>query len=232
MLNVKHLPMLLVFLAVAFSNVQCKKPAIRLLNINFNVVQTKINVPLARSQNVFLANITIGTPAQNFSVALDPEKTDFWVLASSCTTGLCSLRRKFDGAKSSTFKNSDTKRLVVYRDLSTVEGRLVTDVVTLGSIRVRNQNFIHANNLTGFTNEPYDGLLGVAYTPVGSNRTFTTPLENWAKNNPAANKNIFSFMVSGKSGTLVLGGVDTKIKASKSILVVKVYLKLLKSFFL
>lgn len=182
--------------------------------------QTTVNLPLTREENVFLAEITLGTPPQTFKLAIDPEKTAFWVVSPSCKTSYCTLHTKFDSSQSTSFKNKNKKNKVIYRDFSTIDGQTGTDVLTLGSLTIQEQEFISATGSTGFTTESYDGLLGVAYTANEKKRLFTTPLEYLSKNQ--LSKNIFSFAVSGSQGNLVLGDVDSSINEGKSILLIEV----------
>ena len=185
------------------------------LGIAFKSEQATENLPLTRESDVFLAQINIGSPQKTFKVAIDPEKTAFWIVSQSCKTSFCTLHTKFDSSQSTSFKSKNKKSRVIYRDLSTIDGLTGTDVLTLGSLRIEEQEFISATDSTGFTTEPYEGLLGVAYTANEKYRTFTTPLEYLSKSK--ASKNIFSFMVSGNQGELVLGDVDSRINEGKSI---------------
>ncbi|PIO57624.1 hypothetical protein TELCIR_20957, partial [Teladorsagia circumcincta] len=46
------------------------------------------------TQSFFVANITVGTPPQLFTVIIDTASADFWIPDSTCTT--CSNKRLFN----------------------------------------------------------------------------------------------------------------------------------------
>ncbi|KAI8639018.1 aspartic peptidase domain-containing protein [Parasitella parasitica] len=91
----------------------------------------------------YLVDVSIGTPAQNFSVTLDTGSADLWVPGSSCSQADCP-NGHFDQTASTTFKSLDKDFALVY-GIGAVNGTYVTDTVTVAGATVHNQQFALAS---------------------------------------------------------------------------------------
>ncbi|KAG2179228.1 hypothetical protein INT43_002078 [Umbelopsis isabellina] len=183
----------------------------------------------------YLINVDIGTPAQNFSVALDTGSADLWVPGTSCPTNTCPYA-KYDSSKSSTFKNTNEQFGIIYGSGS-ANGTYVTDTVTVGGATVQNQQFglvtTTADILTnqgslggGVGSSPSvtqnsgpvsDGIFGLGYPQLTASTSDGGQVYNPFVFNLVQNKVIadpvFSIYLNtasatGNSGEIIFGGVD------------------------
>ncbi|KAH7710653.1 aspartic protease 1 [Aphelenchoides avenae] len=83
----------------------------------------------------FIANVSVGTPPQNFRVVMDTGSTPFWVVDSKCESTNCKgqpgsgyVKNRFDKSKSSTFKNLGREVHIAYIT-GAAEGVLVEDTL-------------------------------------------------------------------------------------------------------
>ncbi|KAI9469824.1 MAG: aspartic peptidase domain-containing protein [Benjaminiella poitrasii] len=103
-----------------------------------------VNVPLYNDfGQVYLANISVGTPPQNFSVIVDTQSSDLWIPSVECNEKVCP-DTTFDSSKSSTFKSLNEPFSYEYND-GTINGTYVKDTVALGGLKVLNQQFVLAD---------------------------------------------------------------------------------------
>ncbi|KAH7706537.1 ASP-1 protein [Aphelenchoides avenae] len=132
--------------------------------------------------DLYLGNITIGTPAQTFMVVLDTGSSDLWVIDKSCTTAACAgypssghRKQHFDKSLSSTFRNNGTQ-VGLYYNIGNARGYLATDVLTFAGVSV-NQGFTLATSISDdFGCEPIDGILGLGW-PAGSMTGIEPPMQ-------------------------------------------------------
>lgn len=129
-------------------------------------------VPAEDIQNdsEYLAQVSIGQPAQTLTLNFDTGSSDLWVWSTSLPKntrdkGVQSGHKLFDPTKSSTFKNSDgCSWTIQYGDGSTASGKVGADTVKLGGLSVENQAVEIADTLSSsFESCQGDGLLGLAY---------------------------------------------------------------------
>ena len=72
---------------------------------NQHMIRSLINLPIQKSEiELYLINITIGDPPQEFSLILDSGSSYIWVYDNSCNS--CQARNKFISSKSNTFIRS------------------------------------------------------------------------------------------------------------------------------
>ncbi|GAA5935111.1 uncharacterized protein JCM15063_003152 [Sporobolomyces koalae] len=158
--------------------------------------------------SVWAGSLSIGSSSQTFNINFDTGSADLWVPSTSCTSAACSPHSKYDPSKSSTSQSVPGKKLsITYGDGSATQGAVYTDSVTVGGMTINTQTFGVANSLTSdFANDPYDGLMGMAFSSIstlGASTVFET-LTNQA--NLAANQ--FSFHLASAGSELYLGGLD------------------------
>jgi hypothetical protein len=94
----------------------------------------------AQQDSIYLLNLTLGTPAQNFTLALDTGSSDLWVIGGSKEAD-----NVYDSSASSSFKSLDTGYNATYADGTTALGTYATDTLVLGDATIKNFQFVVAN---------------------------------------------------------------------------------------
>nr|AAR88043.1 pregnancy-associated glycoprotein 2 [Odocoileus virginianus] len=157
---------------------------------------------------VYVGNITIGTPPQEFQVVFDTGSSDLWVHSILCSRRLCPSRNLFRHRDSSTFRPTKRRFSIEY-GRGRMNGVVVHDTVRIGDFVSTNQAFGVSMEHTWFEGKPFDGVLGLSYP----NSSFTggIPIFDNLKNQGAISEPVFAFYLSkGKpEGSVVMfGGVD------------------------
>jgi acyl CoA:acetate/3-ketoacid CoA transferase alpha subunit len=108
--------------------------------------------------------LTIGTPAQPFTVIIDTGSSNLWVPSSSCTSLACTTHNKYNQAKSSTYVANNKKFSIQYGS-GAVSGVLSEDTVTLAGVSTKSVTFGQATVEPGLTwvESPADGLAGFGW---------------------------------------------------------------------
>lgn len=117
----------------------------------------------------YIAQVSVGTPSQTLTLAIDTGSSDVWMLSSTadlCTdpelqdyygTGGCAST--FDSSKSSSFKVVDANGFdISYADSSGATGDYITDNLSIGGATIKALEMGFAYNATLQT-----GLLGIGY---------------------------------------------------------------------
>ncbi|KAH8101206.1 acid protease [Cristinia sonorae] len=153
--------------------------------------------------------ITIGSNDQPFVIDFDTGSSDLWVPnASKCTS--CKGKHTYNAAKSSTSKSQSGTFQIQYGDGSTVSGPIFQDSVTVAGIEVTGQVFSAVTKLSSlFTNDPADGLLGLAFPSISNLKT--SPFFQTAVSQGAVPANVFAFKLGSSDSSLYLGGTDTSL---------------------
>ncbi|KAL8932191.1 MAG: hypothetical protein Q9216_006931 [Gyalolechia sp. 2 TL-2023] len=92
----------------------------------------------------YLANISIGTPPQDFIVQLDTGSSDLWIPSARsdlCQSQDCSTTGAFIYQRSTTFDSTGEDWEISYGDNSAYAGVLVEDTVTFGEATLENATF-------------------------------------------------------------------------------------------
>jgi hypothetical protein len=159
----------------------------------------------------YYGEIEIGTPGQKFEVIFDTGSSDLWVAGSKCESS-CGRHAKYNSAKSSTYTANGTAFDIQYGS-GPVSGYESVDVMSTGSITVKDQIFAEVTDATGlglaYKIGKFDGILGLAF-PILSVNKVPTVFENMASQG-LVDKNLFSFYLgqdNGQKGELLLGGID------------------------
>lgn len=138
------------------------------------------NADISQAQDVeqnalYLATVSIGTPAQKLTLDFDTGSADLWVWSTELPSSITSSssgkgHAVFDPSKSSTFKNTEGSTWQIsYGDGSGASGTVGTDTLVLGGISVENQSIELANKLsTQFVQSEGDGLLGLAFGSINT----------------------------------------------------------------
>ncbi|XP_068832226.1 pregnancy-associated glycoprotein 1-like [Capricornis sumatraensis] len=157
---------------------------------------------------VYLGNITIGTPPQEFQVLFDTGSSDLWVPSLLCNSSTCSKHVMFRHHLSSTYRLTN-KTFRIFYGTGIVEGVVVHDTVRIGDLVSTDQMFGLSIAESGFENITFDGILGLSYP----NASFfgAIPIFDKLKNQGAISEPVFAFYLSKdkQEGSVVMfGGVD------------------------
>jgi len=127
---------------------------------------------------MYVGQVTVGTPPQNFSVVMDTGSSNFWVPDSTCTNYVespsCALQKKYKNESSSTFINKcnvlEGCDLVLPYGSGTVYGKLSIDTMSVGGLALPNTTFGRVYQEPGPVTEwgapVFDGILGLAYPVI------------------------------------------------------------------
>uniref|UniRef100_A0A8C3PJX3 pepsin A n=1 Tax=Calidris pygmaea TaxID=425635 RepID=A0A8C3PJX3_9CHAR len=160
--------------------------------------------------NEYFGTISIGTPAQEFTVVFDTGSSNLWVPSVYCSSPACTNHNRFNPAESSTFISTNESLYIAY-GTGSMYGVLGYDTVTVANIEVLNQIFGLAESEPGtfFYYTPFDGILGLAFPSIASSGA-TPVFDNMMMQNLVA-ENLFSVYLSkeGQSGSFILfGAID------------------------
>lgn len=160
----------------------------------------------------YYGTISLGTPAQSFSVIFDTGSSDLWVAGSGCALLSCGLHKKYKSSASSTYVQNGTDFHIMYGS-GPVSGFQSVDQLNIGGIVVENQEFAEVTDAKGlgiaYILGKFDGILGLAF-PILSVNKVPTPFENIISQGLVPNS-MFSFYLGtsdGDKGELVIGGID------------------------
>jgi saccharopepsin len=158
----------------------------------------------------YYTEITLGTPPQNFKVILDTGSSNLWVPSAKCTSIACFLHSKYVSGSSSTYKANGSEFSIHYGSGS-MEGFVSNDVLSIGDIRIRNQDFAEALKEPGlaFAFGKFDGILGLAYDTISVNH-IVPPFYNMI-NQDLVDSPVFSFRLGSSEedgGEAIFGGID------------------------
>ncbi|KAF8328140.1 aspartic peptidase domain-containing protein [Cantharellus anzutake] len=121
---------------------------------------------------VYYGTVFIGTPPQQFNVALDTGSADLWVASSDCHTGCDSIPATFNSSLSTTYKAAGRILEIQYAS-GRASGAVGTDTVSMAGFTLPNQGFGVVTTLTGtgliFGNT--SGIFGLAWEPLAQSST-------------------------------------------------------------
>jgi len=168
-------------------------------------------VPLTNFMNAqYYTEISLGTPPQTFKVILDTGSSNLWVPSTKCTSIACFLHTKYDSSSSSTYKQNGTEFSIHYGSGS-MEGFVSNDVLTIGDIGIRGQDFAEAVKEPGlaFAFGKFDGILGLAYDTISVNH-IVPPFYRMV-NDGLIESPVFSFRLGSSEndgGEAIFGGIE------------------------
>ncbi|NXE83750.1 PEPA protein, partial [Cochlearius cochlearius] len=159
----------------------------------------------------YFGTISIGTPAQDFTVIFDTGSSNLWVPSVYCSSPSCSNHNRFNPADSSSFVSTNDTVSIVY-GTGSMTGILGYDTVTVAELKVINQIFGLSETEPGnfFYYAPFDGILGLAFPSISSSGA--TPVFDNMMTEDLVARDLFSVYLSKdeKSGSFVLfGAIDS-----------------------
>uniref|UniRef100_A0A674JGC5 pepsin A n=1 Tax=Terrapene triunguis TaxID=2587831 RepID=A0A674JGC5_9SAUR len=160
--------------------------------------------PLTNYMDVdYYGTISIGTPAQDFTVIFDTGSSNLWVPSVYCSSTACTNHNKFNPSDSSTYQATSQSLSIQYATGS-MTGILAYDTVQVGGIVDTKQIFGLSETEPGstFYYAPFDGILGLAFPSIASSGA-TSVFDNMM-NEGLVSQDLFS------TGSFVMfGGIDS-----------------------
>ncbi|KAJ1065778.1 hypothetical protein K5549_007773 [Capra hircus] len=156
---------------------------------------------------LYVGNITIGTPPQEFQVVFDTGSSDLWVPSVFCQSLACATKVMFIHLQSSTFRPTQKVFNIEYNP-GRMKGLLVYDTVRIGDLVSTDQPFCISLLETGFESIPFDGILGLNYPNISVSGAI--PIFDNLKNEGAISEPVFAFYLSKvrvSGSDLVVGAV-------------------------
>jgi hypothetical protein len=177
---------------------------------------------------LYVANITIGTPEQSFTVQFDTGSADLWIPDSTCgnknaerTKKECKAKSQFDSSKSSTY-SKDGRSFSIQYGSGWARGFQGTDTVRFGpagsdQLVIPKTTFAQATDFDEeMVQSPFDGILGLAFQTISVNHV-RPPFLNALDQN-IVDQGIFTVYLetdngetdeAPSGGVFTFGGLDT-----------------------
>ncbi|KAF8650949.1 hypothetical protein AX16_005015 [Volvariella volvacea WC 439] len=151
---------------------------------------------------------------------IDTGSSNLWIPSSTCLYS-CSMHPRYDSSSSLSHKHNGSSVLIQYGP-GELRGFVSNDVVRIGDLTIRGQDFTEAKFVAGMpwfnwngdmSQLPqYDGILGLAYDAAAVNH-ITPPFYNMI-NHGLLTEPIFSIRLGRSAmdgGELFLGGIDESV---------------------
>jgi hypothetical protein len=115
----------------------------------------------------YMAEVSIGTPAQKFMVIPDTGSSNVWVYDADCTSVVCLYHKTFNHGASTTFK-ADTEKFVLHYGSGGVSGVQAYDTVKFGAATATDFHLGMIQSVDGiaFLASDMCGILGLAYNEI------------------------------------------------------------------
>ncbi|KAG0263184.1 hypothetical protein BG011_009187 [Mortierella polycephala] len=176
-------------------------------------VASTIPLTSANGDVMYTISLGLGTPPQNFNVAIDTGSPTTWVVSSQCVLGECkNITNKFNCAASSTCRQLNQSFNATYVSGDGVLGDYVAERYTLG-----NMQFAAVAGSVTSNSSPLpptvDGIMGLWYLPGRAD----VPFLNVIKNSTLLTEPIMGIWLETSSsltditapgGEITFGGVD------------------------
>ncbi|XP_064174579.1 nothepsin [Anguilla rostrata] len=161
----------------------------------------------------YYGEISLGMPAQNFTVVFDTGSADLWVPSSYCISEACVMHHRFKAFESSTYSH-DGRIFSIHYGSGHLLGVMAKDVLQVGNVSLANQEFGESVYEPGFVFVivRFDGVLGLGYPSLSE--AAETPVFDNLMAQMLVEQPVFSFYLSRKKNTaepegeLLLGGLD------------------------
>lgn len=114
----------------------------------------------------YYGTVSIGTPAQDFTVVFDTGSANLWVPGAGCHSVACFLHSRYRAEKSSTGTKLNETFAIEYGS-GDCKGALVSDTVTVAGLEVPEQVFgATTEEALTFATARFDGILGLAFRKI------------------------------------------------------------------
>ncbi|XP_058095179.1 aspartic proteinase A1 [Magnolia sinica] len=161
----------------------------------------------------YYGEISIGSPAQKFTVIFDTGSSNLWVPSVKCYFSIaCYLHSRYKATRSSTYTKNG-KPAEIHYGTGSISGYLSQDYVQVGDLVVKDQVFIEATREPGLTFlvAKFDGILGLGFQEISVGNV--VPVWYNMINQDLLKEPVFSFWLNrdadeDKGGEIVFGGVD------------------------
>lgn len=171
------------------------------------------------SDRYYTVDITLGTPAQNFTVAIDTTSPNLWVIDVDCYAPFCYVtpsnstftRMKYNNTASTSYVDSDSRYWLPYEN-DQIFAMLGKERLGMTGFTQSKQDFLRATVVPEiFVFEPIDGVLGLGWPSQALNGT-TSVMQNLL---PQLDQPVFSIWMqkintakNEHSGAIMYGGID------------------------
>ncbi|KAF8553168.1 acid protease [Imleria badia] len=163
------------------------------------------------NSELWYGTISVGTPAESFTVDFDTGSSDLFLPGSSCDS-TCSGHTLWDPTSSSTSQDVGQTFNLQYGDGSTVSGEQYTDTVSIAGFAATTQTLGAANTYSsGFESSqfPPDGLMGMAFQSISSYGA--SPVFQTLVSEGQVTDSVFSFKLSSSGAELYIGGSNSAL---------------------
>uniref|UniRef100_A0A8C4Y2F7 Peptidase A1 domain-containing protein n=1 Tax=Gopherus evgoodei TaxID=1825980 RepID=A0A8C4Y2F7_9SAUR len=165
--------------------------------------------PLTNYMDVdYYGTISIGTPAQDFTVVFDTGSSNLWAPSVYCSSAACTNHNKFNPSDSITYE-ATSQSLSIQYGTGSMTGILAYDTVQVGGIADTKQIFGLSETEPGstFYYAPFDGILGLAFPSIASSGA--TPIFDNMIKEGLVSQDLFSVYLSSdeQSGSVVMFSV-------------------------
>jgi len=169
-------------------------------------------------QGEYYGNISIGTPAQVFTVLFDTGSSNLWAVSKGCRDWGCLFKKEFDCAASSTCQQTSQSFRIQYPASKIVAGSVARDKVCFGDkeeLCINDQPLGVIRSMTdSFGRTSWDGMLGLGYDSL-SIGNLKTPFANLIESGQCPER-VFAFWLNpnttkgkgGVGGELTICGTD------------------------
>ncbi|KAF9935340.1 hypothetical protein FBU30_003130 [Linnemannia zychae] len=162
---------------------------------------------------MYTVPLGLGTPSQQFNLAIDTGSPITWVVANSCFSRVCSkVSNHFSCDQSSSCEQSITPFNISYVDGSMVAGSYISEQYTLSSLSFKGTVGLVTNDESALAST-VDGIMGLWYYPPGSQ----VPILNVLKNSTALAQPQIGIWLKGSNternapgGEITFGGADSQ----------------------
>ncbi|KAJ1900825.1 aspartic proteinase precursor [Kickxella alabastrina] len=155
--------------------------------------------------------ISIGTPAQNFTVTFDTGSANMWIPGVRCTSKACLQHNRYDHDLSASYQPLNGQFAIQY-GTGEVRGFTSQDTVRVGGITIKDQPFAETTSEDEVFELPdteFDGLFGMGFRSLASGG-LVPPMVKMIEER-LVDEPVFAFALSQghrSFGELLLGGYN------------------------